>query len=348
MKALRLYAPGDIRFEEVPTPFPKQDEMLIRVLACGVCGSDIPRVFDNWAHRYPLIPGHEFSGEVVEVGGDTGKDWIGKRVVIYPLIPCGKCSACYSGLPTQCINYDYLGSRRDGGFAEYVAVPRDNVIPVPEGISGEVSALTEPSAVALRAVRKSSINAGDTVLIVGVGTIGLLIGFWAQLAGASVMMMDVVIEKLRFAKKLGFQYLVDANQPDVVDWVRKRSDMGVDVVFETSGHYSGLEKAIMSARVNGKIVLVGNPIGDKISIESKVYGEILRRELSIIGIWNSNRLEYPKNEWSVVLQEFRRERVPFEKLITHKVSLSGMKDLLFDIYRKKVFPIKAMYINNEE
>lgn len=348
MRALKLYSPGDIRFEEVPTPFPKPDEMLIRVGACGVCGSDLPRIFENGAHKYPLIPGHEFSGRVVEVGSDTGRDWIGRSVVVYPLIPCKKCSACYSGLPAQCINYDYLGSRRDGAFAEYVVVPRDNVIPVPDGISLELSALTEPSAVSLRAVRRAGVTAGDTVLIVGAGTIGLLIGFWAQLAGASIFMMDVVIEKLRFAKKLGFQQLIDANQPDVVEWVRRKSGMGVDVAFEASGHNSGLEKAISSVRVNGRVVLVGNPGGDRVNIDSKIYSEILRRELSIFGVWNSTILEYPKNEWFVVLQEFRRDRMPFEKLITHKVDLLEMKSLLFDMYAKKVFPVKAMYVNREE
>lgn len=345
MKALRLYAPGDIRFEDVPTPFPKPDEMLVRVSACGVCGSDIPRIFENWAHKYPLIPGHEFSGEVVEVGADSGKDWIGKKVVVYPLIPCKRCSACYSGLPTQCVSYDYIGSRRDGAFAEYVAVPRDNVIPVPDGISDEVSALTEPSAVALRAVRKADVRVGDTVLIIGAGTIGLLIGLWAQLSGAVVMMMDVVVEKLKFARKMGFQFLIDANQPDIVEWVKRRSDMGVDVAFEASGTSSGIESAIRCVRTHGKVVLLGNPLGKEIALDSKVYGEILRRELHILGIWNSITLEFPKNEWGVVLQEFKKDRIPFENLVTHKVELSELRNLLFDIYYKRIFPTKAMWIS---
>ncbi len=348
MKALRLYAPGDIRYEEVPTPFPKPDEMLVRVRACGVCGSDIPRIFEHGTYKYPLIPGHEFSGRVVEVGSESGRDWVGKNVVVYPLIPCRRCSACYSGLPTQCSNYDYLGSRRDGAFAEYVVVPRDNVIPVPDGIPPELSALTEPSAVALRAVRKAGITAGDTVLIVGAGTIGMLIGFWAQLAGSTVMMMDVSVEKLRFARKLGFQQLVDANQPDVVEWVRRRSNLGVDVAFEASGYTSGLEMAINSVRVSGKVILVGNPASDRVNLDSKVYSQILRREINIVGVWNSTTLEYPKNEWAVVLQELKKDRIPFEKLITHKVDLLELKNLLSDLYNKRVFAVKVMYVDKEE
>ncbi len=153
MKALRLYAPGDLRLEDVPIPFPKPDEVLVRVLACGVCGSDIPRIFEHGTYKYPLVPGHEFSGIIEKVGSETGKDWVGRHVVIYPLIPCRQCSSCYSGLYTQCLNYDYLGSRRDGGFAEYVTVPRSNIIPAPDGVPGMLSAMTEPCAVALHAVR---------------------------------------------------------------------------------------------------------------------------------------------------------------------------------------------------
>jgi len=347
MKALRLYAPGDLRLEEVPIPLPKPDEVLIRVLACGICGSDIPRVFKHGTYKYPLVPGHEFSGIVEKVGSETGKDWVGRHVVVYPLIPCRQCSSCYSGLYTQCLNYDYLGSRRDGGFAEYVTVPGSNIIPVPYGISGEISAITEPCAVALHAVRKAQVCVGDTVLITGAGTIGILIALWARASGAEVFMTDIVIEKLKFARSLGFQHLLDAGQTTVSEWVKQKCKHWVNIVFETTGHPAGLETSIESCSISGKIILVGNPSFEEMKVPAKQYGMILRKEIQITGIWNSLINEYPKNEWQVVLQEFKKESSLYSKIITHKVPIEGLKELLVAIYNKKVFPVKAMFINKE-
>lgn len=348
MKALRLYAPGDIRLEEVPTPFPCPDEVLIKVSACGICGSDIPRIFEHGTYKYPLTAGHEFSGTVENVGSAAGKDWIGKQVVVYPLIPCGQCSSCYSGLYTQCLNYDYLGSRRDGGFAEFVAVPVNNIIPVPDGVSLEIAALTEPCAVALHAIRKVKLSPGDSVFVIGAGTIGILIALWARTAGAQVFMTDIVVDKLRFARSLGFQHLIDAKQTVPSEWIKQKVNNGVDVIFETTGNPSGLETAIESCRILGNVVLVGNPAVEEMKLSAKCYGLILRKEISIFGIWNSLTNEYPKNEWQVVLQQLKKEEDTYKKLITHRVSIEELKDLLMDIYHKKVFPVKAMLINKEK
>ncbi len=347
MKALRLYAPGDLRLEDIPIPLPCPDEVLLRVLACGICGSDIPRIFEHGTYKYPLIPGHEFSGIVENVGSEMGKDWIGRHVVVYPLIPCRQCSSCYSGLYTQCLNYDYLGSRRDGGFAEYVTVPGSHIIPVPDGVSGVLSAMTEPCAVALHAVRKIPIAVGDTVLVMGAGAIGILIALWARTAGAEVFMTDVVVDKLRFARSLGFKNLLDAMQTHVPDWIKQKCKYGVNVVFETTGFPIGLETAIESCCISGSIVLVGNPACKEMSIGIKQYGMILRKEIHIVGIWNSVINEYPKNEWQVVLEEFRKESDLYKKIVTHEVSIERLKDFLVEMYQKKIFPIKAMFVNKE-
>ncbi|HPP59393.1 MAG TPA: galactitol-1-phosphate 5-dehydrogenase [Candidatus Hydrogenedens sp.] len=348
MKALRLHKVGDLRLEDVPTPFPQATEVLLRISACGVCGSDIPRIFEHGTYKYPLVPGHELSGVVENVGLETSRDWIGKHVVVYPLIPCRQCSACYSGYPTQCSNYDYIGSRRDGGFAEYVTVPADNIIPVPEGIPLELSALTEPCAVAFHAVHKMKVSPGDSVLITGSGTIGLLIAIWCRNAGAHVFMTDIVVDKLRFARSLGFQHLLDATQASVHQWIKQKTSYGIDIAFETTGHPSGIESAIESCRINGQIVLVGNPALNEMKINSKCYSLILRRELSIVGVWNSLRNEYSKNEWNVVLQEFKREGNPFLKLVTHRVPIEELKDTLIRMYNKEIFPVKVMMINEED
>ena len=155
MKAWVLHEIGNIRYEEVPVPEPAAGEVLIRVGAAGICGSDIPRIFDTGAHRMPLIPGHEFSGEVVKTGEGAAGSWVGKRVGVFPLIPCRKCSQCKAGRYELCRNYDYIGSRRDGAFAEYVTVPAANLIELSDNVSFEEAAMLEPMAVAVHAIRRA-------------------------------------------------------------------------------------------------------------------------------------------------------------------------------------------------
>ena len=175
MRAWKLYNIGDIRCEETERPVPGRGEALVRVRAAGICGSDIPRIYRDGAHRMPLVPGHEFSGEVAETGGGTAGGWEGKRVAVFPLIPCRSCPACRMGGYEMCRRYSYLGSRQDGGFAEYTAVPQENLIPIPDSVTFEDAAMLEPMAVAVHAMRRIGVSADDHIAICGVGTIGLLL-----------------------------------------------------------------------------------------------------------------------------------------------------------------------------
>ena len=153
MKAWVLHGVNDIRYEETERPVAPAGEVLVRVRAAGICGSDIPRIYDTGAHRHPLICGHEFSGCVESVGDGVDAAWIGKRVGIFPLIPCRECAQCKKQRYEMCSHYDYLGSRRDGGFAEYVSVPEWNLLALPDAVSYEAAAMLEPMAVAVHAMR---------------------------------------------------------------------------------------------------------------------------------------------------------------------------------------------------
>ena len=135
MKAWVLHDVNDLRLEEVPTPSPGEQEVLVAVKAAGICGSDIPRIYYTGAHTHPLIPGHEFSGEVVELGKGTDKNWLGQRVGVFPLIPCGECDQCRKKQYEMCRKYNYLGSRRNGGFAEDVAVPAWDLVSLSKHVS---------------------------------------------------------------------------------------------------------------------------------------------------------------------------------------------------------------------
>lgn len=177
MKAARMHRIGEFSVEEVPVPVPQGEELLVRIGACGVCGSDLPRIYTTGTskQKYPLTLGHEFSGTVVAVGEEADPGLIGKRGTFFPLIPCRKCDPCLTGNYAMCEDYDYLGSRRDGGFADYCLIPSawHMVISNNPHTTFEELAMAEPACVAQHAMlRRSNIYAGANVLVFGAGPIG--------------------------------------------------------------------------------------------------------------------------------------------------------------------------------
>ena len=149
----------------MPIPELREKDVLVKVSACGVCGSDIPRVLETGTYHFPTIPGHEFGGTIAEAGSGVSKELCGKRVAVIPLIPCKTCKSCETGQYAQCEHYDFLGSRNDGGFAEYVKVPESNLLFVPENVDEEAVAFLEPISVALHVVQNCRVNYGDSVAL---------------------------------------------------------------------------------------------------------------------------------------------------------------------------------------
>jgi len=339
-----LHAVGDLRCEEVADPAPKPGEVLVKVRACGVCGSDLPRVFDKGTYHFPTIPGHEFAGEVTAVGTGADADLVGRGVAVFPLIPCGKCAMCAVGAFAQCEDYDYLGSRSDGAFAEYVCVPAWNLVPIPAGVSFEEAAMLEPAAVALHAVRQGRVDAGDAVLIFGAGPIGLLAGSWARICGAAhVLLADVDPAKLDFAERLGFDLRLNPRDLDVEAWVRAITDRGADVVIEASGSAAAFEDGMRSARTFGRVVLMGNPAGD-MRLSQQGYWAILRKELTVRGTWNSRYGTPPKDEWALAMDYMALGRLEVGPLITHRVGLEELLDALVMMRDRSAFFNKVMYV----
>ena len=350
MKACVLHGVADLRYEEVPTPSPRFGEVLVEVKACGVCGSDIPRVFSKGTYRFPTIPGHEFSGVVAAAGpAGTGASLIGRPVTVFPLIPCRKCAACETGAFAQCADYDYLGSRSDGAFAEYVRVPEWNLVPLPDGVTFEEAAMTEPCAVALHAVRQAAIEPGDTVLIMGAGPVGLMVAMWARIDGAGrVLLADIDDAKLEFAQRLGFDRTFNpARSGNVATWVQDTSAPGADVAIDAAGSAPAVEACLASARNFGRVVLLGNPAGD-MKFSQDAYWSILRKELVIRGTWNSTRTQLRGNEWQIALDFIAARRLPLNGLITHRVSLEKLPDALQMMSDKRTFFNKVMFAKNGE
>jgi L-iditol 2-dehydrogenase len=340
MKAFVLEGPGVFKLKNVPIPIPKPSEILLRVRAAGICGSDIPRIMVTGAYHHPLIPGHEFAGEVVSIGEDVKEEIVGMRAAIYPLIPCNSCRWCREGLYNLCDNYDYMGSRRDGAFAEYVCVPASNLIHIPENIPFEHAALTEPIAVAFHGLRNARLKNGENVVIFGAGPIGLFLCQIAKLLGASsIWIIDIINQKLEIARKYGWAETINASEVDVIKEARLKFPQGADLVIDTSGSSNALHQAVAITRKHGRILLIGNP-HDNIKILQKSFETILRHELQLIGTWNSIMF----NEWKQIIQWMASGKIDVEPIITHRISLDDLPRIIQLMHERKIVHEKVLVI----
>ncbi len=328
MQALVLHAVGDLRCESVADPHPRDGEAVVRVAAAGVCGSDLPRVFEHGTYRFPLIPGHEVAGVVEEAKG-PGARQPGEPVAVIPLIPCGSCAYCQIGSYAQCTSYDYLGSRCDGGFAGFVRAPQANLLPLPPGVSLEEAAIAEPAAVALHALRQGCPEPGDTVAILGSGPIGMILAQWARILGAArVLLVDIDPQKLEVAARLGLGETFNARGGDPVTWVQDVTrGRGADLVVEAAGARATFEQSLRLARPLGRVVWMGNPASD-MALPQATVSQVLRKQLTIRGTWNSSFADLPVNEWRVVLGMLAGRRLDLSSLISHRLPLAqGVKAL---------------------
>lgn len=321
MRAYRLHDIGKLRLEETPRPLLKAGEVMVRVKAAGICGSDIPRIYQTGTYHFPTIPGHEFAGMVEETGDDVDPEWKGKRVGIFPLIPCYSCGPCKAGRYEMCRNYGYLGSRQDGGFAEYVAVPAKNLIALPDGVSYEEAAMLEPMAVAVHAIRRAAAGRADQIVIWGLGTIGLLVlMFLIESGHKNLFAVGNKEFQRRTAVKLGLpeEAYCDSKAEDVAQWIGERTGQtGADVCFECVGRNETVVRAIDLTAPAGKVIMVGNPASD-IMIPKTVYWKILRNQLTVMGTWNSSFSQDERDDWHYVLERLRDRRIKPGELISHR------------------------------
>lgn len=347
MKAARLHAIGDFRIDEIPVPQPTGKELLVRIGACGICGSDIPRIYElgTSKQKYPLTIGHEFSGTVVAVGDEADSSLIGKHGAFYPLIPCRQCDCCLAGHYAMCEDYDYMGSRRDGGFAEYCLVPSGWNFVESKNPNTPLAmlAMTEPACVAQHAVRKSEIFFGANVLIFGAGPIGIMAGRWAKLAGAGkVLFSDVADAKVAFCKKCGFD-AVNSRTQSLEDAARAAFGGSMaDIAIEGTGYGSALNQAIACIRPFGKITLLGNPAGDTL-ITQKSHSNLLRKEATINAIWNSHYSNMPINEWRYTVDQMDSGAFDCTDLISHTCTLDELPEMTLAIRDHKIDSWKVLY-----
>lgn len=338
MKAYVLEAVNDLCYMEVPIPNCPAGWAIVQVKASGICSSDISRIYTKGTHHFPTIPGHEFSGIVTQVASKVDENWVGRKVSVFPLIPCRKCIYCQNGQYELCTDYDYIGSRRDGAFAEYVAVPVWNLVGLPDGISFQEAALMEPLAVALHAIKIGNICSQDSVAIIGTGMIGFAAAQWAvKLGTCSVTVLGRSVDKKIIADTMDkIQYrLIDETKDEF------------DVVIEAVGSNSSIESALNLVKSGGRLVLMGNP-AENIHLSQNVYWKILRKQLQIFGTWNSSYESQLSSDWTDVVEALNSKTIQAKKLITHTFEQRDLKRGLEMMKRHQEIFCKVMTVWNEK
>lgn len=259
MRALRLERIGSAELRELPEPTPGPGELLVRVAAVGVCGSDHHLLTGEYPSVLPVTLGHEIEGTVVSRGAGASLP-PGTRVALDPNIPCMKCRYCRLGLIAHCTDLHALGVDRDGGLAPLVVVPETQAYELPPDLAVGFGALCEPLACCLRAVDHAKMTPGDKVAVLGGGVIGQLLTQLARLAGASVVLVTRQQERRSLAESLGAQATVDPAKSDVVAAIAGPTGFapgGVDVAFEAAGVSDTFQGAIAVVRNAGRVVVVG-------------------------------------------------------------------------------------------
>lgn len=342
MKAAVMEGLQQVVCREVEKPIPAQNEVLLKVHAASICGSDVSRVVKG--HRmYPLILGHEVSGEVVEAGPGADPALVGMRAALIPLIPCMKCEFCLQGLYSACTSYSFLGSRRNGGFAEYVSLPAANLLPLPDGVDYETGALIEPATVALHAMEMGRFAPGQRVAVLGAGSVGLMAVQWLRFLGAAqILVSDVVDENLECARQLGAHITVNARREDVVRRMVEETG-GVDLALELAGSPQTLTQSIQVTRPRGSVVLNGNQPKDA-SFPAELMETITRKELGVYGTWMSYSAPFPGHEWVQAAQAMQRGDLRVEEMISHRFPLCQADEVFRGIASRSLTYRKIMLI----
>jgi len=308
MKAAVLHAKNDLRYEEILTPEVGVGEVLIRVKAAGICGSDILRVLGDGAHFYPIVLGHEFSGDIVEVGEGVTSVKVGDRAAGAPLLPCMKCKDCQKGNYSLCSFYSFVGSRTQGCFADYVKLPEINTVSFADDVPYEQGAFLEPATVALHGLYCVDYHGGEDTAILGGGTIGLFTAQWAKIFGAKrVFVFDIDEDRLTLAKDLGADVVLNTLDPGftrVVDGMTNGKGFGY--VFEAAGADTTMKLAFELAGNKSEVCFIGTPTKN-LTFSPKLFEKMNRKEFKLTGAWMSYSAPFPGKEWELTAHFFLTE-----------------------------------------
>lgn len=316
MKAMRFTAPGRAEIVEVPRPTPKKDEVLVKVKATGICGSDVMSFKGKHPFRIPpVITGHEISGQIVELGSGVKDVQLGERVALEPHIGCGKCVFCHHGHYNICPNKRFVGvGEWIGGFAEYVVAAESMCHELPEGMTYEEGAAIEPLSVGLHAVLRANLTIGENVAILGCGTIGMMTLISAKVGGpGKIIITDISSFKRKTALGRGADMAIDPAQQDPVKEVLAVTQgLGVDAVFVAVPLDTVLRQSLQMCRRLGRVVIIAAFHGES-ALDTR---QILGYERSVMGT-----SMYTRDDYKLAMELWKNGSIEIQPLITQRISL---------------------------
>ncbi len=334
MKAAVYYGPGQIRVEDVPVPEAGREELILRVVSCAVCGTDL-RIYKHGHKKVhpPHIIGHEVAGVVEKLGEGVKNYRDGQRVLLVTEVGCGTCRWCLEGRKNLCPEMRAFGYYYPGGFAQFMKIPeeavnQDNLLPIPESLSFEEASLIEPLSCCVNGQGYLNISSGDKVVVIGAGPIGLMHAELAKGKGAEVILIDVSSTRLQMAKDFSIDYFIDASCENSIERVREITGDGADVVIVACPSARAQEEAVRMAGVRGRVSLFGGlpPEDARINIDGNV---LHYREIGIFGAFSSSNRQYAEaldivNKGNFALKKFITASYPLgdiEKAL--KILLDG-------------------------
>ena len=343
MKAARIFGPNDIRYVDMETPHCGDDDVLIRVKRAGVCGTDMA-IFSgdmpylkSGATTFPITPGHEWSGVVEAVGKKVKHIEEGDRVTGDVSLGCGSCQACLHGDFNLCPNRQEVGSfhNKDGGYAQYILMPGRHTYRLPDEVSFDAGAMTEPTATVVYTVERAGVHFGDIVVVQGTGSIAILAAQVAKAAGASLVVLTGRNDyKLEIARKVGVDVTINFQKEDINGRLLELTDgRGADVVIEASGVTGEIRRSSSLARLGGHIGVVG--IYEE-PIDGFDMSEIVLKDQTVHGTLASPRA-FPG-----ALRMMASGSIQCEPLITHRFKLSEVEDAFRATYEENATRIKIM------
>lgn len=334
MKAAVLFGNEDIRYTDWKTPEAGVGEVRVRVMASGICGSDIPRVLHNGAHFYPIVLGHEFSGVIDQIGDGVEGFEIGDTVSGAPLLPCMKCADCQRGNYSLCRHYSFIGSREQGSFADYVVMPAKNAVKYDPSIPAVQAAMFEPSTVALHGLLCNDYRGGEYVAVLGGGTIGLFTAQWAKIFGSKkVVVFDIVRERLDLALRLGADEVINTTDEDFMEKaLALTGGAGYGVVFETAGNPTTVKIGFELAANKARFCCIGTPHRD-LTFTPKLWECMNRKEFKLTGSWMSYSAPFPGREWELTAHYFASGQLKFDPALIYRTYPMSQAADAFALYR---------------
>lgn len=343
MKAAILYGKQDIRCEETNMPEVGDDEVLIRVKACGICGSDVPRVNEGSAHFFPIILGHELCGDIAKLGRNVKEFKVGQKCTAATVITCGECPDCKNGDYGLCEKYSIIGIWQAGAFAEYICVPKQNIVLLDDSVDYKAGALIEPASVAHHGLMRLNFKPGHDIAIVGCGTIGLFAVQFAKIYGAKrIFAFDISDKQLQMAKDLGADYCINTSNPNFMDLVNEQTNnRGMKYVMETAGSVTTAKLCFELVEKKGEVVIVGT-IHFDITFTLKEYEMLSKKEFTLTGSRMSYGAPFPGQDWSQIAMFLKNKQlIADDRFISHTYKLEDI-DKAFNLYLQEKVSGKVM------